>query len=89
MRPFILWAAQLFLFCSLLGLLAVDYRLLRKSGFKFRDLRVVHDLPTLSAYASTVMAALIPGVVALFTGRLTDFVRFFLDTIIKVPSAGP
>jgi hypothetical protein len=89
MRPFILWAAQLFLFCSLLGLLAVDYRLLRKSGFKFRDLRVVHNLPTLSAYASTVMAALIPGIVALFTGRLTDFVRFFLDTIIKVPSGGP
>lgn len=86
MRPFVLWAAQVFLFCSLLGLIAFDYGLLHRKGFAARDLRRVHDLPALSAYGSTVVAAIIPAVTAILTGRLTELVSFFLNTILpRVP----
>ncbi len=87
MRPFLLWAAQLFLFCTLLGLLAFDYGLLRKNGFRFKDLRLIHDLPVLSAYASTVVAAVVPAVAAILTGEVKDLVSFFLENILpRVPS---
>ena len=86
MRPFVLWAAQVFLFCSLLGLIAFDYGLLRRKGFAANDLRRVHELPALSAYASTAIAAIVPAVLAVVTGRLTDLVSFFLNTILpRVP----
>jgi len=87
MRPFLLWATQLFLFCSLLGLISVDYRLLRANGFRLRDLTAVHNVPALSAYASTVVAALIPTVTALVTGQFKEIVKFFLETVLGV-SAG-
>ena len=81
LQPFLLWFAQLFLFCSFLGL-AMDLRLLRKHGFAPRDLTGIHNIPALSAYASTVLAATIPAVLALVSGRLTDMVTFFLKTIL-------
>ncbi|MFL6293332.1 MAG: hypothetical protein ACJ759_20760 [Thermoanaerobaculia bacterium] len=86
MRSFILWATQLFLFCSLLGLFAVDYRLLRSNGFRLRDLTAVHNVPALSAYASTAVAALVPTVIALITGKFGEIVKFFLETVLGVPS---
>jgi hypothetical protein len=86
LQPFLLWTAQVFLFCTLLGLLAADYRLLRQNGFRTRHLLVVHNLPALSVYASTVVAAVAPTVLALVTGRLNDLVTFFLNTVLpKVP----
>lgn len=86
MRPFLLWATQLFLFCSLLGLVAFDNRLLRNHGFRVRDLTAVHDVPALSAYASTALAALVPTVMALITGKFGELVKFFLETVLGVPS---
>lgn len=86
MRPFLLWAAQVFLFCSLLGLIAFDYGLLRRNGFSAKDLRRVHDLPALSAYASIALAAIIPVGTAIVTDRLKELVSFFLNTILpRVP----
>lgn len=90
MRPFLLWLTQIFLFCTLLGLLCVDYRLLRQNGFKLRDLLAVHNLPVLSVYASSVVAAVIPAVVAISTDRLSDLATFFLNTVLpRVPAGGP
>ncbi len=87
MRLFLLWAGQLFVFCTTLGFLALDYRLLRDSGFGLRDLRIIHNLPALSAFASTVIAAIVPAVAALLAGRVTDLARFFIDSIL--PSLSP
>lgn len=86
MRPFLIWATQLFLFCSLLGLVAFDHRLLRSHGFRVRDLTAVHNVPALSAYASTALAALVPTVMALITGKFGELVKFFLETVLGVPS---
>jgi hypothetical protein len=86
MRPFFLWATQLFLFCSLLGLLAFDYRLLRDNQFRVRDLTSVHNVPALSAYASTAVAALVPTTIALFTDKFGDIMKFFVETVLGMPS---
>lgn len=89
MVPFFLWAAQVFMFCSLIGILAFDYRLLRRHDFRARDLITLHNLPAISAYASTVIAALASGLVALLTNRFTDLARFFIDAIIGAGGGGP
>jgi hypothetical protein len=89
MRPFILWVAQLFLFCSLMGLFAADSRILRQNGFGVRAIKAVHHLPALSVYASSVIAAVVPTILTLLTGRLNDLVAFFLKTVLPgVPTGG-
>lgn len=90
MKPFFLWVTQIFLFCTLLGLLSADYRLLRQNGFHMRDLLAVHNLPVLSVYASSVVAAVTPTIIALISGRLGDVVTFFLETVLpRVPTGTP
>jgi hypothetical protein len=81
MWQFLLWAAQVFLFCTLMGLVAFDYRLLRANGFRARDLLAVHNVPVLYAYSSTVAAAVGSAVVAIITNRVTDLAKFFFDVI--------
>ncbi len=81
MWQFLLWAAQVFLFCTLMGLIAFDYRLLRANGFRARDLLAIHNLPVLYAYSSTVAAAVGSAVVAIITNRVTDLAKFFFDVI--------
>jgi hypothetical protein len=81
MWQFFLWAAQVFLFCSLIGLIAFDYRALRANGFRGRDLMMVHNIPVLYAYSSTVVAALGSAVIAVVTNRATDLFKFFVDVI--------
>jgi hypothetical protein len=85
--PFILWAAQVFLFCSLMGL-AFDLQLLRKHGYRARDLKTVHNVPALSAYASTVVAAAASGVAALLSNRFADLAKFFIDAIVGPGTTG-
>ncbi|MFX0113989.1 MAG: hypothetical protein ACFFB3_05545 [Candidatus Hodarchaeota archaeon] len=82
MIPFFIWALQILIFCSLLGLLSIDYHILRKNGFSARHLKVVHNLPALSALITTVVAAITSAIVAIIAGRLTDIVNFFLNTIL-------
>jgi ABC-type multidrug transport system fused ATPase/permease subunit len=82
MRFFLLVATQLFLFCTLLGLISVDYRLLRSNGFHLRDLTAVHNIPSLSAYASAAIAALVPTVIALITGKFGEYMKFVLEMIL-------
>jgi hypothetical protein len=90
LRPFLLWTSQLFLFCSLLGLIGFDYSTLRRHGGRVGDLTAVHKLPALSVYGSSLIAAVVPAVIALFTGRVKDLVAFFLNELLpRVPSAGP
>ena len=86
--PFVFWALQVFTFCSLLGILAIDLRLLRENGFGAGDLKTVHNIPTLSAYLSTIVAALGSTLVAVLTGRLKEVVTFFLDSVLPRVSAG-
>jgi hypothetical protein len=80
-RTFSLWLAQLFVFCSLLGLLAGDVRLLRENGLRVRDLQVVHRMPVLSALASTVAAAVVPTILTVVAGEIGDVVKVFIDLV--------
>jgi hypothetical protein len=87
-RAFALWLAQLFVFCSLLGLLAGDLRLLKKSGLRARDLQAVHRMPVLSAFASTVAAAIVPTVLTVLAGKIGDVVKVFID-LVSAGTKGP
>ena len=81
LRPFLLWAIQMFAFCTLLGG-AADYRTLREHGYQLRDLLTLNNLPWISVYASSIVAALVPAVIALVSGKLGDVVKFFIDTVL-------
>ena len=85
MWPFFLWSGQVFLFCTVLGLVAFDYRVLRTNGFRARDLVPVHNFFALSAYGSTVAAALASALVAVLTNRVPDLVKFVLQTFGRAP----
>ena len=85
MQPFIIWVTQVFLFFSLLGLLAVEYRLLRKHSVGLDKLRLIHDLPTLSVYGSSLIAAVIPAIVAILSNRISEIMTFFIQMILPVP----
>lgn len=80
-RPFALWLAQLFVFCSLLGLFASDVRLLRSSGLNIRDLRAVHRMPVLSAFASTIAAAVVPTILSIAAGQADEVVKVFIQLV--------
>ena len=68
----------------------MDYRLLRQNGFKLRDLTLIHNFTFLSVYASTIIAAITPTIIALMTGRINEVVTFFLETVlIQTPAGGP
>lgn len=81
MWQFLLWAAQVFVFCTLVGLIAFDYRLLRTNGFRARDLLAIHNVPVLFTYSSTMAAAVGSALVAIITNRVTDLAKFFFDVI--------
>jgi hypothetical protein len=81
LRPFFLWITQVFVFCTLLGAVA-DYRVLREHGYKLRDLLTIHNLPWISIYASSVVAALAPSLVALVSGRMGDLAKFFIEMVL-------
>jgi hypothetical protein len=87
-RAFSLWLGQLFVFCSLVGLFAGDLRLLRKNGLRARDLRAVHRVPVLSAFASTVAAAVVPTVLTVLAGKIGDVVKVFID-LVSSGTKGP
>ena len=65
---------------------AFDYRLLRSNQFRVRDLTAVHNVPALSAYVSTAVAALVPTTIALITGKFGDIMKFFVETVLGMPS---
>jgi len=85
LRLFLLWAIQVFAFCALLGF-AFDYETLRRSGFSFPDLLSLHSTPTLSAFASSLVAVLVPTIVAVTKGEVLDLVKFLTERVIpQVP----
>jgi hypothetical protein len=63
-----------FAFCTLLGGIA-DYRTMRAHGFKLRDLLVVHELPWVSVYATSVAAALVSAAITLLSGQLGEIAK--------------
>jgi hypothetical protein len=82
LRPFAFWITQLFVFFGLLGVLAGDLRLLRLAGLPAGRLRLVHRLPALYAFGSTVAAAILPTFLAAVAGRFGEAVKFFMEMVI-------
>jgi hypothetical protein len=88
-RPFALWLAQLFVFCSLLGLFASDVRLLRTGGRDIRDLKAVHRMPLLSALASSIAAAVVPTILSVAAGQADEVVKVFIQLVSPSGSVMP
>ena len=82
MWPFFLWAGQVFLFCTLVGLIAFDYGVLRVNGFGGRELLTIHNMLALSAYGSTVAAAVATAVTAIVANRVGDLAKFLVDAVV-------
>jgi hypothetical protein len=76
---------MLFAFCTLLGGIK-DYRTMRAHGFRLRDLLVVHQLPWVSVYATSVAAALVSAVITLLSGQLGEIAKQLISNL--GPSAG-
>jgi hypothetical protein len=81
-RYFFLWATEVFSFCTLLGLFAFDYETLRRNGYSLRDVFSLHNTPTLSAFASSLVAALVPGIMAIMSGKALDLAKSLADRIL-------
>lgn len=81
MAPFFLWAGQVFAFCTVLGLLAFDYETLRACGFSWPQLTALHRTPTLSAFASSLLAAVGPVLITVYQGKAKDVVNIALKFI--------
>jgi hypothetical protein len=86
LHSFLIWAGEIFAYCTVLGLLAFDFELLRENGFALRNLPALHNVPTLSAFASSLTAALLPAILAIVQGRIVDLVKFWAKFIVpQVP----
>ncbi|MDA8139056.1 MAG: hypothetical protein M0036_10425 [Desulfobacteraceae bacterium] len=88
MHAFGMWIAQVFLFFTLLGILSMEYRLLRKNGLGLDKLKLIHNLPTLSAYGSSLVAAVIPAIVAILSNRISEIVTFFIKMVLPEMPGG-
>jgi|GEM_PF-2238369 hypothetical protein len=82
LRAFIIWAAQIFLFCSVLGLWIGDVRLLKKNGYGIKDVVYVHNVPMLSAYSSAVAAAIGSAIITVLSGSVQDLSKFFINIVV-------
>jgi hypothetical protein len=78
LAPFAIWSTQVLAYCILLGGYE-DYRTLRAADFTLRDLVTMLELPWLSVYASSVVAALVTGVVGLLNKQVGEAAKLFLD----------
>ncbi|XXT15371.1 DUF6185 family protein [Sorangium sp. So ce429] len=69
-RGVLLWVAQAFVVCVLLGLLAFDYRLLRRGSHSdWRLLFQVHNIPSIGVAISAVAGALVTSLVAVVNDK--------------------
>jgi hypothetical protein len=77
-QGFFLWAAQVFVECVLLGLLAFDYASVRESGHSWESLLEIHGLLSIGIWVSGVLATLAAGTATLISSPET-----FLDWLNK------
>ena len=84
-----MWGGEVFAYCTVLGLLAFDYETLRLCGFSWQQFTAIHRTHTLSAFASSLIAALGPLAIAVFQGRMRDIANFALSFLGKLfPETG-
>jgi hypothetical protein len=83
-QPLLIWGTQVVAFSTLLGGIE-DYRTLREADFSLRDLVTLHELPGLSVYASSILAAVASGVAGILSGKLGEVAKLFIDTLGKGP----
>jgi hypothetical protein len=91
MGSFVIWAGEVFAYTTLLGLFAFDCEVLRQCGLSWQQLTAIHRVPTLSAFGSSLIAALGPLVLAVAHGRARDIANFalsFLGNLYPNGSAG-
>jgi hypothetical protein len=82
MASFFLWALQIFLFFTLLGLIT-DLRILQKTRHKTRDILVIHNWPAISAYISTIIAA-VPAIATLFNLDIYTILDLLAEFFTKI-----
>lgn len=85
-QSFGFWTLQIFVHCMLLGLVAGDYEILRRAGFKFSDLLEIHKFSSLSAWASTVVVAISAAVTTLLSSGTAEILSSVLKFMGVIPS---
>ncbi|MEY3282876.1 MAG: hypothetical protein RIR86_889, partial [Acidobacteriota bacterium] len=86
------WALQIFVQSMLIGLVAGDYEILRKAGYRFADLLEIHRLSSLSAWASSLLVAISAAIATLLTSGAVEVLSSVLKyagvipTEIKLPT---
>ena len=86
------WALQIFVQSMLIGLVAGDYEILRKAGYRFADLLEIHRLSSLSAWASSLFVAISAAIATLLTSGAVEVLSSVLKyagvipTEIKLPT---
>ncbi len=85
-QSFGFWTLQIFVHCMLLGLVAGDYEILRRAGFKFSDLLEIHKFSSLSAWASTVVVAISAAITTLISSGAAEVLSSVLKYMGVIPS---
>lgn len=87
LQPFLFWMTQVFAFCTLLGGVA-DYRTLQAYGYRLRDLLTLNNLPWISIYATSIVAAITPILITLISGKVAGVAKFFIETVLAPHAKG-
>jgi hypothetical protein len=83
-QAILFWVLQIFIQCVSLGL-AMDYEVLRRSGYNWRVLVEVHNLTTVSASASSILLAAGTAVMTLLTSKVQQIIRAAMELILSKP----
>jgi hypothetical protein len=83
-QAILVWVLQVFIQCVSVGL-AMDYEMLRRSGYNRRILVEVHNLTTISASASSILLAAVTAVMTLLTSKVQEVIRSALELILSKP----
>ena len=73
------WSVQVFIYCMLLGFFAFDYRILKKSGYGWREVGLIYNLAYLSTFGSGLLAALL----GVLSGQLQELFKSILSTLFN------
>lgn len=85
-QAFGFWALQIFVHSMLMGLVAGDYEILRKAGYRFSDLLEVHRMSSLSAWASSMLVAISAAIATLLTSGAVEAISSVLKYAGLIPN---
>jgi hypothetical protein len=83
-RSDLFWIVQIFIQCMLVGLVAFDYRIVRKSGFDWPMLFELHGFTRIGISLSSILAAIGVAITGLLSSQATTLVSNALKMSMPV-----